>query len=233
MMMYRVVKRLLDLLAALLALALLSPLFLPIMLALRLTGEGEIFYRQRRIGYQNKSFYIWKFATMLKNSPNMGTGSLTVRNDPRVTPLGGWLRRTKINELPQLINLLTGDMTLVGPRPQMQVDFEAFPPEIQAVIYQVKPGITGIGSIVFRDEERLLSVPGRDPRQFYVDHIAPYKGAVELWYQSHCSLRTDILLIMMTARAIVSPDTQWHFKAFQDLPPLPQALNAPPLPPLF
>jgi len=218
-------KRLFDILAATMALLLLAPILIPIIIALRFTGEGEVFYRQNRIGYKNKNFQIWKFATMLKNSPNMGTGSLTLRNDPRVTPLGKWLRRSKINELPQLINLLTGDMTLVGPRPQMKVDFEAFPAAIQAVIYDVRPGITGIGSIIFRDEERLLSVPNRDPRQFYVDHIAPYKGEVELWYQQHMSLRTDALIILLTAWTIFKSDSDWHFWLFRDLPAIPDVLK--------
>ncbi len=219
-------KRLIDILAAVLGLLLLSPLLLPLALALRLTGEGEVFYRQARVGYKNRKFYIWKFATMLKDSPNIGTGSLTLRNDPRVTPIGAWLRRTKINELPQLLNLLLGDMSLVGPRPQMQVDFEAFPLEIQAVIYNVRPGITGIGSIVFRDEEQLLSVPGRDSRVFYVEHIAPYKGAVELWYQKHQSLWTDMRLLALTAYAILNPKSKLHFQLLKNLPKLPPELWA-------
>ncbi len=220
------VKRLIDILAAALGLLLLLPLFLPIIIALRLTGEGEVFYRQSRVGYKNRAFNIWKFATMLKNSPNMGTGSLTLRKDPRVTPLGGWLRRTKINELPQLINLLLGDMSLVGPRPQMKVDFEAFPLDVQAVIYNVRPGITGIGSIVFRDEERLLSAPGRDPRKFYEEHIAPYKGSVELWYQKHQSLWTDLKLLLLTAWTIFNANSSLHFEIFKDLPKLPPELSA-------
>ncbi|MEZ4892332.1 MAG: sugar transferase [Saprospiraceae bacterium] len=152
-------KRLIDIIVAIIALLILMPVFIPIMILLRFSAEGEVFYGQERIGYKNRKFRIWKFATMLKNSPNMGTGSLTVRNDPRVTTIGRFLRRSKLNELPQLINLLTGDMTLVGPRPQMKVDFEAYSAEVQAHIYDARPGITGIGSIVFRDEEKLLSVP--------------------------------------------------------------------------
>lgn len=223
--MYPFFKRTFDILAASLALVLLAPLLVPIVVALRLTGEGEVFYRQNRVGFRKQNFQIWKFATMLKNSPNMGTGSLTLRDDPRVTPLGKHLRKSKINELPQLFNLLTGDMTLVGPRPQMRVDFEAFPPDIQELIYDVRPGITGIGSIVFRDEERLLSVPGRDPRAFYVQHIAPYKGAVEVWYQRKMSLWTDLRLVFLTAWAILRPSSDLHFRVFRDLPPLPESLK--------
>ncbi len=207
------------------ALILLAPLFIPIIIALRLTGEGEVFYRQNRVGFRKQTFRILKFATMLKNSPNMGTGSLTLRNDPRVTILGKYLRKTKINELPQLFNLLAGDMTLVGPRPQMKVDFEDYPSAVQKVIYNVKPGITGIGSIIFRDEERLLSVPGRDPRSFYVEHIAPYKGQVEIWYQQHLSFWTDLRLVLLTVWVIFKPESDLHFRVFKDLPELPEVLK--------
>jgi len=222
---YLPIKRLLDILAGITALLLLAPLFIPIIIALRLTGEGEVFYRQDRVGFRKQYFQIWKFATMLKNSPNLGTGSLTLRNDPRVTIIGKYLRKSKINELPQLINLLTGDMSLVGPRPQMKVDFEAFPHDVQEIIYKVRPGITGIGSIIFRDEERLLSVPGRDPRQFYVEHIAPYKGSVEIWYQQHLSFWTDLRLVLLTAWVIVRPESDLHFHVFRDLPRLPEAFQ--------
>jgi len=218
-------KRLIDIFVGTIGLVLLAPLFLPIIIALRLTGEGEVFYRQNRVGFRNQTFQIWKFATMLKNSPNLGTGSLTLRNDPRVTLLGKYLRKSKINELPQLLNLLTGDMSLVGPRPQMKVDFEAFPTDVQEVIYNVRPGITGIGSIVFRDEERLLSVPGRDPRLFYVEHIAPYKGTVELWYQQYVSFWTDLRLVLLTVWVILKPESNLHFRVFRDLPELPEVFK--------
>ena len=223
--MYFFFKRLIDIFVGTIGLVLLAPLFLPIIIALRLTGEGEVFYRQNRVGFRNQTFQIWKFATMLKNSPNLGTGSLTLRNDPRVTLLGQYLRKSKINELPQLLNLLTGDMSLVGPRPQMKVDFEAFPTDVQEVIYNVRPGITGIGSIVFRDEERLLSVPGRDPRLFYMEQIAPYKGAVEIWYQQHVSFWTDLRLVVLTVWVILKPDSNLHFRVFRDLPRLPEVLR--------
>ncbi len=223
--MYTIIKRFFDFLFAALGLLLLSPLLLPIMLALRLTAEGEIFYRQKRVGYRNRHFGIWKFATMLKNSPNMGTGSLTLRNDPRVTPIGRFLRKTKINELPQLINVLTGEMSFVGPRPQMQVDFDVYPPEVREKIYDVTPGITGIGSIVFRDEERLLSRPGIEPKAFYAMHIAPYKGALEMWYLRRRSLYTDLMILFLTAWAIVFSRSQLHYTVFRDLPALPEALR--------
>ncbi len=216
--MYKFIKRLIDILVSLTVLILLLPLLLPIVIALKLTAEGEVFYFQKRIGLKNEYFDIWKFATMLKNSPNMGTGSLTLRNDPRVTPVGKYLRITKINELPQVINVLKGDMTLVGPRPQMKVDFEAFPEDIQKVIYDVPPGITGIGSIVFRDEEKIISDSELSPRECYVQLIAPYKGELEIWYQKNRSLYTDFMIIFLTAWAILFSKSELHFKVFKDLP---------------
>jgi len=121
------IKKLIDFILALIALIILSPILIPIIIGLLLTGEHYVFYFQKRVGYKNRRFQIWKFATMLKNSPNMGTGSLTVRKDPRILPMGNFLRKTKINELPQIINVLIGNMAIVGPRPQMEVDFFKFP----------------------------------------------------------------------------------------------------------
>lgn len=216
--MYPFLKRSFDLLFSLLGLIILSPLFLPIMLALRLTGEGEIFYQQKRVGYRNQFFGIWKFATMLKNSPNMGTGSLTLRNDPRVTPVGRWLRITKINELPQLINVLTGDMSFVGPRPQMEVDFKAYSPKVQDQIYSVPPGITGIGSIIFRDEEKWISESELPVREFYETVIAPYKGELEMWYIDHRSFLTDLKLLFLTFWVVLIPQSQLVQRFFPDLP---------------
>src|SRR5438094_722190 len=165
--MYKFFKRLTDIVIAGIALIILSPIMLLAIIILLLTGEHEVFYYQERIGYKNRPFRIWKFATMLKNSPNMGTGDLTLRDDPRVTRFGKILRITKINELPQIINVFTGDMSIVGPRPLLDWGFHLYPPEIQEKIYNVKPGITGIGSLIFRDEERLISEAG-DPREMYL-----------------------------------------------------------------
>ena len=115
--MYNFFKRLLDVIVSLITLIILLPVFLPIIIILRFSAEGEVFYFQERIGFKNSKFKIWKFATMLKNSMNIGSGSITLRNDPRVTKIGSFLRKTKINELPQIINILKGDISLVGPRP--------------------------------------------------------------------------------------------------------------------
>lgn len=217
--MYLISKRLLDILVSLISLIILLPVFIPIVVILRFTAEGEVFYFQERIGKNNSIFKIWKFATMLKNSMNMGTGSITLQNDFRVTKIGKFLRKTKINELPQIINILIGDISLVGPRPLVSKTFEAYSNDLQSKIYNVKPGLTGIGSIVFRDEEAIISeLKNEDPHEFYKRVIAPFKGALEMWYQENRSFVVDLKLIFMTAWVIVFPESRLYEKWFYDLP---------------
>jgi lipopolysaccharide/colanic/teichoic acid biosynthesis glycosyltransferase len=216
--MYRYVKRLMDITLSSLALLVLSPLLVPVCVGLLLTGEHHVFYSQERIGYRNRRFGIWKFATMLKNSPNMSGGLHTTRRDPRVLPMGHFLRKTKINELPQLINILIGDMSIVGPRPLVDKTFDPYPDHVKKAIYHVRPGLTGIGSIVFRDEERLLSECGMPVARFYAEYIAPAKGELELWYQNHLSFRTDVMLIVLTAWVIIFPQSRILHSVFGDLP---------------
>ena len=214
--MYKFVKRLIDILIAGLGLIILSPVLLLAIIILLLTGEHEVFYLQKRIGYRNKPFYIWKFATMLKNSPKMGTGHITLRNDPRVTWFGKILRITKINELPQIFNVFKGDMSIVGPRPLMESGFKLYSEEIQNKVYNVKPGITGIGSLVFRDEEKLISAAD-DPVAMYKT-ISPFKGALEMWYQKNASLYLDFMIIFLTAWSILFPNNTLQNRVFKDLP---------------
>ena len=217
--MYLFLKRTLDIAISIISLTILLPLFFPIIIILGFTAEGEVFYFQERIGINNSRFQIWKFATMLKNSMNIGTGSITLKNDPRVTGIGKFLRKTKINELPQIINILKGDISLVGPRPLVTKTFSAYSEEIQAKIYNVKPGLTGIGSIIFRDEETLISsVKDEDPHEFYKRVIAPYKGALEMWYQEHRSFVLDLKLIFVTAWVIIFPDSKIYESWFKNLP---------------
>ncbi len=216
--MYLYIKRFFDIVFSLLALLLLSPLLIPIILLLKFTGEGEIFYLQKRMGFRNKEFYIWKFATMLKNSPNIGSGDVTTRNDPRVTPMGKFLRMSKINELPQLINILKGDMSFVGPRPLMRAGFERYSPELQAKVYNVKPGLTGIGSVVFRDEELIITQSALPPQECYAKVILPYKGALEVWYQKNQSFFTDFMILFLTAWYIVFSKSNLVHKIFPGLP---------------
>lgn len=216
--MYSIVKRLMDILLSGSALLVLAPLLLPICLILLLTGEHYVFYFQERIGRYNKKFRIWKFATMLRESPNLNGGLHTTRRDPRVLPVGRILRITKINELPQLVNILKGDMSIVGPRPLVDKTFNPYPENVKAAIYNVRPGLTGIGSIVFRDEERLLSETDMPMDEFYGRYIAPAKGELEIWYQRRMSLWTDCVLIFLTAWVIVFPKRPLLCRFFKDLP---------------
>ena len=222
--MYNFIKRIIDLLISGTVLILLLPVFIPIVILQKLTAEGEVFYFQKRIGFKQKYFDIWKFATMLKNSPSIGTGSITLRNDPRVTPVGKYLRKSKLNEIPQIINVLKGDMSIVGPRPLVDRTFSAYPKEVQDKVYDSKPGITGIGSIIFRDEELLISNSDMDPHAFYAAHIAPYKGQLEMWYQQNKSTFVDLSLIFLTAWVILFSKSELPYKAFKDLPERPKEL---------
>lgn len=216
--------RILDIFFSLMALLVLSPLLLPIALLLRLTGEGEVFYSQQRVGKGGYPFGLLKFATMLKDSPNIGSGLYTLANDPRVLPLGHFLRMTKINELPQLINILKGDMSVIGPRPQAPAHFDVFPLHVREQLVKVRPGLSGIGSIVFRDEESLLSRPGIDHEAYYRDVIAPYKGELELWYLNHQGLQTYLMLIALTVLVVLAPESFTYRRWLQDLPPPPEGL---------
>ena len=217
--MYKFSKRLLDIIISLLALIILAPLLLPIVIILRFSAEGYVFYFQERIGKDRVNFKIIKFATMLKDSPNLASGSITLAGDWRVTKPGKFLRKTKINELPQIINILKGDISLVGPRPLVTKTFTAYNEDVQSKIYNVKPGLTGIGSIIFRDEESIISaVKDEDPHEFYKRIIAPYKGELEMWYQSNNSFFLDLQLIFMTAWVIVVPTSKLYEKWFKDLP---------------
>jgi len=217
-------QRFFDIIFSGLALLVLSPLLVPVMMVLKFTGEGYIFYVHPRVGKDNRIFKLLKFATMLKDSPNLGTGDITINNDPRVLPFGRVLRKTKINELPQLINIFLGDMSIVGPRPLTPKNFSCYSESVQAGISAQRPGLTGIGSIVFRDEEHLLE-HANDKIAFYNSVISPYKGQLELWYLKNKSLVNYFLIIFATAWVVLSPKSQIIWKLFKDLPEPPENLN--------
>jgi len=219
-------QRFFDVFFSGLALLVLLPLLLPIAILLRFTGEGKIFFLQERVGKDGKPFKLYKFATMLKNSPNIGTGTVTMKNDPRVLPMGKFLRKTKINELPQLLNIFLGDMSVVGPRPQAHRCFNAFPVELQRIIVQVKPGLSGIGPIIFRGEEDILADHAGSV-EFYDNVIAPYKGQVEAWYVSHQTLGTYFAVILVTVWVVLFPKSGIVWRAFKGLPRPPEALKEP------
>lgn len=219
--MKKIGKRIFDLVIAVIAFIVLAPLFFTIGIILKFTGEGEIFYLQKRLGYLNKEFKIIKFATMIKNSSKIGTKGITIKNDPRVLPVGKFLRKSKINELPQIFNVLMGNMSIVGPRPQMKSIFEQFPIEKKDEIFKSKPGITGVGSIIFRDEEKWISNYSGDKHEFYKYKIAPYKADVEIWYYKNHSLWLDLKIVILTAWVILFPKSTIIEKTLKSLPPRP------------
>ncbi len=218
-------KRLIDITLSLIALLILSPLLVPIAIILRFSGEGEIFYRQQRIGKDGRAFGLYKFATMLKDSPNIGTGTHTTRNDPRVLPVGRFLRKTKINELPQLLNILLGDMSIIGPRPTVEAHFSLYPEQARREIEKVRPGLSGIGSIVFRDEESILSTSPLGYKKCYDQIVAPYKATLEQWYVMRQSVLLDFVLIAMTIWVVLFPSSRIHRSLFTDLPQPPAELQ--------
>ena len=215
--MYLILKRFFDFILSLIALICLSWLLIPIAIILLLTGEHYVFYFQERIGLGGKPFKVWKFATMLKNSPNIGTGTITTRNDPRVLPFGQFLRMTKLNELPQLINILIGNMSVIGPRPMVKKGFDDYSEEVKRCISKVKPGLSGIGSVIFRDEEYYISL-AKDPVKFSHEVIHPHKGNLEIWYYNNRSLYVDFMIIFLTCWVILFPKSNLTYKIFPSRP---------------
>lgn len=211
-------KRLIDIVCSLAALLILAPLLVPVMIIQRFTGEGEIFYRQDRVGRGGRIFGLYKFATMLKDSPNIGDGLYTTKGDNRVLPFGHFLRASKINELPQILNILLGDMSIIGPRPLVKSQFELYPDAVKAELIKVRPGLSGIGSIVFRDEVTFVTNSTKGHVRCYAEDITPYKGALELWYTKNQSVGLDIMLICLTVSAVLFPDRKLHQRHLKDLP---------------
>lgn len=216
-------KRFLDVFLSLFALLALAPFLLPVVLILKFTGEGEVFYIQKRVGRGGNSFGLYKFATMLKNSPMMGAGEITLREDPRVLPFGKVLRKTKLNELPQLWNIFIGDMSLVGPRPMVPNTYTYYSVYAREKLNSIRPGLTGIGSIFFRDEELLLA-NREEPIEFYREHIIPHKADLELWFIENNTLWTYIKVIFVTAWVVVIPTSALAGKAFDGIPQQPESL---------
>jgi lipopolysaccharide/colanic/teichoic acid biosynthesis glycosyltransferase len=165
---------------------------------------------------------------MLPNSINMGSKTITVRNDPRVTRVGKILRISKLNELPQLFNIIKGDMSFIGPRPLIPLSFKKYSREVQEAISNCVPGLSGVGSIIFRDEENLITKVnqmGFEPLNFYKDFIYPYKGAIELWYSKNISFKTDLILGIVTLWTVFFPQNQIIYKVLNGLPARPRELT--------
>ena len=209
--------RLFDIVAAGMALALLAPVLLGFVVVLRFTGEGEVLFRQTRIGQGGKPFKMLKFVTMLKDSGTLG-GNLTYKGDPRVLQIGSCLRKTKLNELPQLLNVLKGDMALIGPRPQTPDHFYIYPAEVQQALNSIRPGLSGVASLVYRDEEALMQATEGESEEVYARKIAPYKGRLEYWYAQQRSVRLDLKIMALTLVVIMSPGSTLYQRWLHGLP---------------
>ncbi len=211
-------SRIFDILFSLVILFIFLPIGFIIIVILKLTGEGEVLYKQLRIGKNREEFGLYKFVTMLKDSPNLGAGDITLKNDSRVLPFGKFLRKTKLNEFPQFINVLLGHMSIVGPRPLVVNQFDLIPDQYKKKILFSSPGITSIGSIVFRDEEEFLNNYKDDSTKFYNEQIIPYKAKIECWYYDHRSIFMDLLIILITILSIVFPQIRFYNYLFNSLP---------------
>ena len=216
--------RLFDIFLSFLLILLFSPLFFIIIIFLKFTGEGEVFFLQNRIGLKGLNFKLLKFATMVKNSPNIGSKTITLKNDPRILPLGNFLRNTKINELPQLLNILKGEMSFIGPRPLTSETFSLYKPEVQKKIKLIKPGLSGIGSIVFRNEENILNNHKKSFKKTYLN-ISNYKGNLEMWYAENNNFLNYIKLLFLTIIVVIFPNTKIIWNVFKDLPRPPKNLK--------
>ncbi|MDQ6699257.1 MAG: sugar transferase [Acidobacteriota bacterium] len=199
-------KRCFDLALTLAALPVVAPVLIGIAAAIKLTSPGPVFYRGARVGRRGQIFRIFKFRTMVLNADKIG-GSSTPDDDPRITAVGKILRRYKLDELPQLLNVLSGEMSFVGPRPQVQSEVAMYTPA-ERVLLEAKPGITDYASLVFRDEGAILR-GSADPDKAYREKIAPLKIHLGLYYVRHRTLIEDLKLIAATAGAILGIDPAW------------------------
>lgn len=193
-------KRCFDVATSAVILLILSPLLLLLALAVKLDSPGPVFYRQVRVGRFGKDFKIFKFRTMVQNADRIGP-ALTVGKDPRITRMGGLIRKCRLDEFSQLLNVLAGDMSLVGPRPEVRRYVDAYTPEYLATLL-IRPGITAPSSIAFKDEDRLLN-GAENPDTVYIEKILPPKMALNLEYLKHISIPGDIAILFKTVAAVI------------------------------
>jgi lipopolysaccharide/colanic/teichoic acid biosynthesis glycosyltransferase len=191
-------KQIFDTTMATLGLLALAPVFVVVAVLIKLEDGGPVFYKAKRVGLRGKLFPLYKFRSMRVDADRMGPG-ITTSGDPRITRIGAWVRRTKVDELPQLLNVIAGDMSLVGPRPEDPRYVALYTPE-QRQILQVRPGITSAASLAYRHEEQMLSGPNW--QDTYINEVMPAKLAIDLEYLARRNLLTDLTLILRTIGAM-------------------------------
>jgi lipopolysaccharide/colanic/teichoic acid biosynthesis glycosyltransferase len=215
-------KRTLDVVASALGLLVLSPVFAVVAAIIKLDSPGPVFFRQTRVGRGGRPFRIYKFRSMVADAERAGT-ALTVRADPRITRVGGFIRRSKLDELPQLVNVLVGDMSIVGPRPEVPEYMQFYTPDQRAVLIAMRPGITDYAAILFRDESSLLDGE-RDPVDVYRRVIMPAKFACYERYSREIGVLNDLRVLVATALVLVTGRVpRWLGVEHRlKMPPLPQ-----------
>ena len=196
----RFFKRFFDILISLIVTIILSPIMLAAAVAVACTSRGPVFYRQSRVGRYNRDFFIFKFRTMVVNADKMGTQITVGTDDPRITRVGAFLRKTRIDEFPQLLNIIGGSMTLVGTRPEVRRYVDAYTDEMMATLL-LRPGVTGTASIAFREENDML-IGQADPEQYYIDEILPRKMAYNLEYTKSFTLFKDFIILLRTVGCV-------------------------------
>lgn len=201
----RATKRGVEVVLTAAVLAVASPLILAVAIVLKCVGEHRVFYRQERIGLGGRPFDLLKFTTMYDRVSQRADGGMALDSDPEVFPFGRFLRKTKLNEVPQLLNVLKGDMALVGPRPLTQKTFSKYPVGVQANLSTIRPGLTGAASVVFRSEEALLAKARGNKARLYDEVIVPHKALIESWYVDNWSLLLDLKILFATAVAVLNP----------------------------
>lgn len=199
---YEPLKRVTDYVIAGLGLLLLAPLMGVIAILIKLDSPGSVFFAHERVGRYGRKFKVLKFRTMVQDAPRLG-GAITAGHDPRITRVGRFLRATKLDELPQLWNVLKGEMSLVGPRPEVEKYVQLYPEEARQLILSVPPGITGLTQIRYRHEERLLAQQS-DPEKHYCEVLLPQKIASDIEYVKTRGALTDLRLLVQTVFVVLS-----------------------------
>lgn len=191
-------KRFFDILVCFLLLLITSPILIICGILVKCTSKGPVFYRQERVGRYDKTFRIFKFRTMVQNADKIGAKLTVGDRDPRITKFGHFLRKTRLDEFPQFLNVLAGHMSLVGPRPEVRRYVNAYTDEMMATLL-VRPGITGMASIEFRNENDMLAGK-EDPEKYYIEEILPKKMRINLEYIKDISVKEDFLILCRTVK---------------------------------
>lgn len=199
-------KRALDFTTAVVGLAVCAPLFVLIALLIKLDSPGSVFFAHERVGRYGRKFKVLKFRTMVQDAPKLG-GAITAGHDPRITRVGRILRKTKLDELPQLWNVLKGEMSLVGPRPEVEKYVQLWDPQLREIVLSVRPGITGLTQVRYRHEESLLAQQA-DPETYYREVLLPLKLQSDAEYVQRHSLWFDLWLLWRTVVALFEPEAR-------------------------